>query len=137
MKAFHGFFAVQKGQDIFGITGIVPRSFEKRGVEHDVIVFPGLSAGLVDGMHSAGEDHHQIPGAEPVSLPPYRDQNLPPDTVNQLKIVMPVQGEGRDEFGDNAVVDGIRKGGGSVGFGFMYGHALHIVHILLGFDSGC
>ncbi len=93
---------------------------EDRGMKHDVKVFSALRISLFNGMHCVGENHNQIVCAEGVRLSPQSDLYLPFGTIDELKIIMPVQGKRGNPLGDAPHVDAVGEGDDAVKLCLVY-----------------
>ena len=125
MKALHGPLAVDKGKDIFFVAGVSRRALKEGGGKEDVEILTLRRTGLVNGVDRVGQNHQQVPGAKGVGLPPQRGGQPAPVAVDELKALVPVQGEGGEPLGNAPVVDAVGEGGASVYFGFMQVRAVH------------
>lgn len=127
IKTFHRFFGIQKGKDIFVIAKVIFRALEERGMEHDVEVFSTLQIALFYRMYCVGKDHDQIACAECVRLTPQSDLYLSLGTVDQLKIIMPVQGKRVNPLRNASHVDTVGKSDGAMQLGFVYWCGFHMI----------
>lgn len=125
MAAIQRFLSIQERENVFFIAGIVLRTFEKHGVKHNVKIFSQGRTALADRVHRTGKHYDERSGTECVSLSPHCHQNLSLDTVNQFKLIVPVQGKRAEILGDDTPINGEGKRGGSMGFGFVQGRVVH------------
>lgn len=127
IKTFHRFLAAQKGKDIFVIAEIIFRTLEERGVKHDIEIFSAFQIALLYRMYCMGKDYDQIVCAECGCLSPQSDLYLSFGTVNQFKIIVPVQGKRRNPLGDAPHVNTIGKSDDAVKLGLVYWRGFHMI----------
>ncbi len=74
-----------------------------------------------------GQYYDQILRPERVRLPPQSDLHLSPRAVDQLEIIVPVQGKRVDPLGDAPFVDTVWESDDTVYFSLVYRCGLHVV----------